>query len=253
MNNKNKTRFPKRTVTWMYMAIVVILLATLTNACNLMAIYGSGDIVTKNLDVHDFTRVNFSGEGNFMLSQGNEESVAVAADDNLIKHINYEVREGTLYIWHRENISPSQPIQVRVSVKNITGLELAGIVNAEVNKLDIERLKVDVSGLVKLKMQEIDADTLAVTLNGSSEFNSTGTGDVTKQEITLNGSNSYKAPKLQSQTVNISLNGSNDVTIWAVKTMKIAISGQGNVQYYGSPQINQSGSGNAELVSLGEQ
>jgi hypothetical protein len=253
MNSKNKTHSTQRIVTWMYMTATLILSAVLTNACNLLTIYGSGDIVTKNADVHDFNRVNFSGEGEFMLSQGDEETVAIATDGNLIKYINVEVREGTLYIWHRERISPSQPILIRVSVKNITGLELAGIVNAEVNKLDIERLKVDVSGLVKLKMQEIEADTLGVTLNGSSEFNVTGTGDVTKQEITLNGSNSYKAPKLQSQTTNISLNGSNDVTIWAVETMKIAISGQGNVQYYGSPQINQSGSGNAELVSLGEQ
>ena len=114
MNSKNKTNSQKRTVTWIYTAMVIILLASVTNACDLMTIYGSGDIVTKNVDVHDFSRVNFSGEGNFMLSQGDEETVAVATDGNLIKHINVEVREGTLYIWHREGISPSQPLQIRV-------------------------------------------------------------------------------------------------------------------------------------------
>lgn len=253
MNNKHKTHSSKRTVNWTYIAMIFILLASLTNACNLLTIYGSGDIVTKNVDMYDFNRVNFSGEGEFMLSQGDEETVAIATDSNLIKYINVEVREGTLYIWHRERISPSQPLLVRVSVKEITGLELAGIVNADVSELNTERLKVDISGLVTLKMKELEADTLDVTLNGSSEFELTGTGEVAKQEITLNGSNSYKTPKLQSQEANISLNGSNNTTIWAVETIKVIVNGNGSVQYYGSPQINQSGSGNAELVSLGNQ
>jgi len=250
---KNKTYAPKRAVKRMYMATVVILLALLANACNLVTVYGSGNISTKNVDVHDFNRVVFSGSGELMLSQGDEETVAVAADNNLIKHIYVEVRDETLYIWHRETISPSRPIQVRVTVKEITALELSGIVNAKSDPIIAEDLDIVASGLVTLKVKQLEAKTLTVNLNGSSEFELTDTGKVTKQEIILNGSNDYNVSKLESQDTTISLSGSNNATVWAVETMNVTISGNGSVQYYGSPQVSQIGSGNAKLINLGDQ
>jgi len=247
----SKTYLAKRTVTRMYMALIFILFASLTNACNLMTIYGSGNIFTKNVDVQNFNRVVFSGSGELTLSQGDEDTVAIAADDNLIKYIYVEVREGTLYIWHRETISPSQPLQVKVNVTEIAGLELSGIVNADVRDLHAENLNIVASGLVTLKMKELEAENFTVNLNGSSEFELTGTGKVTRQEITLNGSNNYDAPKLQSQNTTVSLSGSNNATVWAVDTMNVTMSGKGSVHYYGSPQITQLGSGNISIKSLG--
>lgn len=253
MNNKNNIHSPKRTAIRLYLATILILLASLTNACNLMTIYGSGNIVTKTVDLHDFNRVVFSGAGELTLSQADAETIAVAADDNLIEHIKVEVSEGTLYISHRETISPSKPIRIRVSVKEMTGLDLAGIISAEASELQAEGLKIDISGLTKLKVKSLEAEKLVVNLSGSSEFELTGTGKVGEQVITLNGSNDYKAPKLQSETTTIALSGSNEVTVWAVDLMKVTISGNGSVQYYGSPQINQSGSGNVKLFGLGSQ
>lgn len=252
MNREHKNQSPKRTVTRIYLAMIVILLASLTNACNLVTIYGSGNIVTKNVDIRDFDRVVFSGSGELMLSQEDEEMVAVAADDNLIKHIYIELREGTLYIWHRQPISPSRPILVRVSVKEITELGLSGIVNADVGELHAERLAVDLSGVITLNMKEFQAEKLVMNLSGTNKFELTGTGEVAEQEIIMSGTNNYNAPKLQSQTTSISISGSNDVTVWAVDSMTVTISGNGSVQYYGSPQINQSGSGNVELIGLGK-
>lgn len=252
MNRKHKNQSPERTVTRIYLAVIVILLASLTNACNLVTIYGSGNIATKNVDVENFNRVVFSGSGELILSQGDEEMVAVAADDNLIKHIYVEVREETLYIWHRETISPSHPILIRVNVKEITGLELSGIVNADVSELHTERLTVDLSGVTTLNMKEFQAEKLVMTLSGASKFELTGTGEVAEQEITMSGTNSYNAPKLQSQTTSISISGSNDVTVWAVDSMSVTIFGNGSVQYYGMPQISQSGTGNVELIGLGK-
>lgn len=251
MNSKSKTFSPKRTATRMYIAIIVILLASLTSSCDLMTIYGSGDIVTKTVDVHDFNRVVFSGSGELMLSQGDEEKVAVAADDNLIEHIKVEVREGTLYISHRETISPSQPILIWVSVRQITGLELAGIIEAEAKSISVKSLKVDLSGVTTLKMKELEAGNLVVKLSGSTEFELTGTGEVTDQDVTMSGTNTYNAPRLQSQIANISLSGSNDVTVWAVDTLNLTIAGDGRVQYHGSPQVFQTGSGKVSIEGLG--
>ncbi|MDX1378327.1 MAG: head GIN domain-containing protein [Anaerolineales bacterium] len=251
MNNKIKTLSPKRTAKRMYMAIIVILLASLTGACDLMKIYGSGDIVTETMDVQGFNRVVFSGAGELMLSQGDEEMVAVAADDNLIKHIKVEVRDGTLYISHRETISPSQPILIRVSVREIRGLELAGIIEAEANSIFAESLSVDISGVSTLRIKELEADELVVTLSGSTEFELTGTGVAAEQDIRMSGSNTYTAPKLQSQTTTLSLSGTNDATISVVRTLDVTVAGDGSVQYYGSPQVSQTGSGKVSIQGLG--
>jgi hypothetical protein len=231
--------------------LLPIMLVLVLNACAALPVYGSGDIITKSVEVYGFDRVDFNGTGKLLLTQGQEEALTITADDNLMKHINVEVRNGKLLIEHRESISPSQPIQIRLSVKDIVSLGIAGIVNAESEAILAERLEIHVSGLSTLKMSSLEARTLDVFLSGSTKFELTDAGQVTELEITSSGSNLFNAPKLQSHRADVSISGSGDAILWATDILNINIVGNGSVKYYGSPQVSQSGSGNVNISSLG--
>ena len=63
---------------------LTLLLPLLLSACGLITVHGSGNIVTDSRDVRNFNRVSFGGTSELLLTQSGEESLTVAADDNLI-------------------------------------------------------------------------------------------------------------------------------------------------------------------------
>jgi len=233
---------------------LILLLPLLLNACGILTVRGSGNVLTESRDVHDFDRVVISLTSELLLTQGEQESLAITADDNLLRYIESEVRDRTLYISplrNNEEISPSQPIQLKLSVKEIVALDLSGIVSAKAGNIVTAGLDIDVSGLSTLQMGSLETQKLTVYLNGSTKVELTGPGEVVEQKVVLSGSNIYFAPELRSQLVNINASGPNDATVWATDFLNIETSGIGNVDYYGSPQVTQSGSGNIRIKSLG--
>ena len=68
-------------------------------------IKGSGDAVTEERDVGSFKRIESSGSADIFVTIGDELSVKVTLDDNLIDLIETKVRGKTLKIDSRENYS----------------------------------------------------------------------------------------------------------------------------------------------------
>jgi len=233
------------------LVFLILFLPLLLNACGILTVRGSGNLLTESRDVHDFDRVVISGTSKLLLTQGEQEALAITADDNLMRYIESEVRDGTLYLRNKEGISPSQPIQLELSVKKFVALDISGIVSAETGDIVTEKLDIDLNGLSTLQMGSLETQQLSVHLNGSTKVELSGPGEVVEQKILLNGSNTYYAPELRSQSVDISASGPNDATVWATDFLNIETSGIGNVDYYGSPQVTQSGSGNISINSLG--
>jgi len=236
--------------TKLHICLSIFLLRSLS-ACGILTVHGSGNIVTETRDVHDFDRVVFSGTGELWLTQGDGESLAVQADDNLMGYLESEVRHGILYIGDKGTISPSQPIRFELGVKEIVGLNIAGIASAETGELSTGRLEINVSGTSTLSIEALEAQELTITLNGPAEVELTEAGDVAEQEIVISGPGNYHAPGLRSQRVNLTINGPGSATVWATDFLSVSVSGIGNVDYYGNPQVTQTGSGNMSLKSLG--
>lgn len=66
---------------------------------------GSGNIVIENRQERGFTGVNVGGPFHVSVQQGPDFKVRVEADDNIIKDIRTEVRNGKLKVYFEENIN----------------------------------------------------------------------------------------------------------------------------------------------------
>ena len=62
------------------------------------AVRGSGDIVTEVREVSDFSEVHLEGSGDVVVEMGENESLTVEADDNLLELITTSVRGSRLVI-----------------------------------------------------------------------------------------------------------------------------------------------------------
>jgi hypothetical protein len=225
----------------------------LITACGLGTIQGSGDVITESRDVSGFDSVSLTGIGRVIITQGEAESLTIETDDNLMKYITSEVRDGTLELDFTENVrfDPIPSIVFRVSAKNLSAIDSVGTGTIEMGKLTTDQLEISTSGTGSIIIDELTATDLVAAAEGTGEIKLAG--NVETQEITQVGTGNYDASDLESQTAAVRITGTGSVMIWVLDSLDVGINGVGEVSYFGSPNVTQSITGNGSLTSLGDK
>jgi hypothetical protein len=277
---------------------VVALLAIaafLLSACRLGAakiIRGSGDLITESGDVSDFDRVSLTCSGDVVITQGEEESLTIETDDNIIEYVMVEVRSGTLELSIKKgvNISPTR-FRFTLSVKDLDELSVSGSGDVTADSLITDRLAVKVSGSGDVRVDSLAVDRMHVQSFGSGDVRidaltadivdlqiygsggawidalATGSvdveifgsgdvelsGEVDQQDIGISGSGDYRGGDLRGEMAEVTINGSGDVTVWVTESLDARSNGSGTLNYYGDPQTSFSRSSSGEILSLGDR
>jgi hypothetical protein len=236
--------------------IAVFSLMVVTSACGVIPgrrINGSGTIITEEREVSGFDRVLLSGFGDVTIEQGDEESLTVRTDDNIMPYVRTEVKNDTLIMdlddkgWNR-SYDPSDGIKFNLVVKDLNRIDVSGAGSMTAGRLETEKLFIDLSGAGSLEIQSLVADELIVRQSGAGTVIISG-GQVQGQELNQSGVGSFHAADLESETAIVEISGAGTATLWATESLDIDISGLGNVIYYGNPRISQNVSGLGKVVS----
>lgn len=238
------------------LVIPLILLGLFMSACGLSVNVdfdqGSGVVITQTRQVSDFNRVSLNGIGDLTLVQGDRESLQIEAEDNVIKNITTEVRDGTLYIgFERKTILPTKPVKFFLTMRDIKDLETKGVSNIKAESVQTDQLHVGISGTGNIDIEDLSANSLEISISGAGNFN-TG-GQVDRQEINLSGAGNFNGEDLQSKTARVTITGLGKVTLWVTENLDVTISGTGGVDYYGEPQVSQQISGLGKVNHLGSK
>jgi hypothetical protein len=231
------------------LAVTVLLLS----ACSVTAARGSGNVVTEERQVSDFEGVALSGAGQVIITQGDEESLTIETDDNLMRYIESEVRNGTLELGFARNTIPipSRSIIYRVGVIDLTGLDSSGAGSFEIDELEADRLRVTLSGAGDIGIDSLSASDLAVTFSGAGNVDLAG--QVETQEVDMSGFGNYDASDLKSQKASVRISGAGNAVVWVLDSLDVTISGAGNVEYFGSPTVTKETSGAGRVTSRGDK
>jgi hypothetical protein len=221
----------------MWLTLIVLITASL--ACTvpsipsgIRTIKGSGNVVTEDRDVSGFDSVALLGFGRVIITQGDEESLTVETDDNLMQYIETQVRGGTLELGFTDDdllLNPSDSIIFRLSLIDLTALDSSGAGKFEIDELETDRLEITLSGAGDITIDSLSATDLVVTVNGAGNID------------------------LESQTATVRVPGAGSVTVWVHDTLDVTISGAGGVEYYGSPHVTQDISGVGSVTSRGDK
>jgi hypothetical protein len=205
-------------------AIVAVLLVL--TGCSVVS--GSGQVASETRQVSGFTGIELSGIGEVTLVQGDAESLTIEADDNVLPVLTSEVENSVLHLGTkpRTTVQTRNPIRYRVTLKDLTSIELSGSGSVSGANLQVNALRADISG--------------------SGTIDLAGTAD--QQEVNVSGSGRYEAAELPSRSVTIEISGSGNATVAASAELRVDISGSGTVTYSGDPTIDQSISGSGRLV-----
>lgn len=232
--------------------LIVCLAVAPLSGCTL----GSRRMVRREVPVAGFDRVVFESIGELNITQGSEESLAIRAESNVQRRIDAEVRGSTLTIGFRRGllglgVVPTRGIQYDLTVRELEGLELAGVGAIHIAALETERLDIGVHGAGQVVVRSLAAERLEVdhTGVGSCEVS----GRAARQRVELTGAGSYDAADLRSEDADVHVSGVGKATVWAQETLDVEISGAGSVSYYGAPELEQRISGVGDVRSMGRR
>jgi len=229
-----------------------LLVAGCLNLSSWSGVKGSGNIVSEVRPVSDFDRVLLSGSGHLSISQGDQESLTIEADDNLLPLIQSRVADRALHLGPEHgSLAPTKTIRYRLQLKNLKELDLSGSLEAEAESIKTGRLVLRISGSGKIRVPKLETAELDVGVSGSGDIELGGKAD--RQQISISGSGNYRAGDCASQNTTVDVSGSGDATVWARLTLDAHVSGSGDISYYGSPRINSHVSGSGGIHQAGDK
>jgi hypothetical protein len=218
-------------------------------------------VATEERAVSGFDRVRMQDFGILDIIQGQQESLTVEADLDVLEKVQTEVRDGELVLrvggdW-LDRIGTAlasgfrdQYLRYHLTVKSLQALLITGAGRVTVGHLTSGQFVVRLSGAGDVTLKSLIADRLEGELTGAGRL--AIAGKVEEQQLTLSGAGKYAAQNLESQRAKVTMSGAGSATVWAVQELDVTMSGVGLVEYYGNPEVRETASGLGSVKHLGE-
>lgn len=208
---------------------------------------GSGKVINETVKVSGFDQVALDGMGTLIITQGNNESLIIEAEDNVISHIKTSVNNNKLQISY-DNIStptPTKPVIFHLSVKNLNSIDVSGAAKLNAANLKAGKMNIFVNGAAEGNLTNLKLNNLILTISGAGKLNASGNAD--SQAITINGAGEYSAPSLNTRNTTVTINGAGKTTVKVSDILNAIINGGGEVVYFGNPKVTQQINGMGQI------
>ncbi len=214
-------------------------------------IEGSGNAVTKEMNVTDFTAVEVSSIFRVEITRGDTFRTAITADDNLFPYIKVDKQGSTLRLsLESKNKSIStktlkaaitMPALERVSGSGATQLTFKGFKAGK-------DFKAKITGASKL-FGEIEAGKLDLEATGAAQVTLKGTAR--SAHIRAAGASSLSLDSLTVDHADFTLTGASSATINVKTKLDYTLSGASRLFYQGDPAIARHKVSGASRASKG--
>ena len=229
------------------LASLLFLFALLGSCHNFMGkrVHGNGNIRTEDRSVSSFKNVKVSGATNVYVSQGDQPSVKVEGDENLLQYIEVHQEGNEVIIRDKPgfNLEPTKDMKIYVTAPVYNRIDASGAcgIFGQTKISNSEDLEMHVSGAGDINM-EVDAPRLAAKVSGSGTINLKGqTKDV---ELTLTGAGDAHCYDLLAENTKVDITGAGSAQVFASVRLDARVSGAGSVDYKGNAtEVNQHVSG----------
>jgi len=227
--------------------IVSIVLATLMLSCNLginlgPGVSGNGNVVTDERSINEsFNEIEVSRGLDVYLTQGDQNSIEVEADENLQEIIVTEVRNNVLEIYADENIRHSQSKKVYVTFKAVERISSSsGSDVYSTNTIKSEFLELSTSSGSDM---ELSIDTEKVSCDSSSGSDLKLSGKTNTLHAEASSGSDIKAGELTAVSSRVKASSGADITVNTSEELIAKASSGGDIKYFGNPEKVQKSDG----------
>jgi hypothetical protein len=207
--------------------LTIFVLATLALAgagCHYLGIRGNGHITTDQRPVTEFAEIQADGMFDIVWSSG-PPSLSITTDENLLSYVENEIHDNRLHLHVRERVLPTHGLKVAVSSPTRTGSRLTGASDLTALALSGDSYAVETTGAADIKLD----------------------GSINHLLADMTGASDLKAKSLQTRTAEISTTGAASAEVSVSESLKVTITGAGEVVYHGDPAVTKHVTGAGEV------
>lgn len=209
---------------------------------------GNGDRRSEFRAATGFDQIASSGDFRVIVKPGEDYSVEVSAESNLLSFIETEVSGTTLKIRTRgiHSLAENTPVEIYITTPVLAGLSLSGGGMIKTGRFLSGDFKVALSGSGDIEA-EVNADHVKANVSGSGTI--LLAGDTRDSEMVVSGSGKIKAYNLLHKNCDAVISGSGNMFVSASETITARIAGSGTVFYIGDPVVHTSIYGSGGVVN----
>lgn len=207
-------------------SVVGLIFSTGCRIGNLTEVKGSGVAKTETRNVKGFNKVDASGAVNLEIAAGKDFGLSIETDDNLLQYIKTEVNGDTLKIYSEGRISPTNKLNVKLSMPEMVNLELSGASDANVSNAKSDLVILKASGASKIKID----------------------GEAIKLKADASGASKIDGQTFKAEDADVDASGASSAIVLATEEVDLKASGASNIYYVGEPKrIKQNASGASSI------
>ena len=191
--------------------------------------------------ITEFDSIELKGVGDLHVERGEQETLRIEGDDEVIRQIITEVAHRRLVIrfdtWTALRMwGTSQKVAFYITVKDLNHVTISGSGTLHLAHFETEALELSLAGAGSI-VADVDVSTLQAGVAGSGDF--TVTGSAREVDIRITGAGSFRGLGLKGQDVRVSIGGAGKASVRAEETLDVQIGGAGSVEYLGTPALTQ--------------
>jgi hypothetical protein len=202
-------------------------------------IEGSGNVITKEVNVQSFDQLDVSGLFSVLLFQGSKEEVKIEAEDNFQSLFEIKNEGSKLFISMKKdvNIRTKKTMKVYITFKKLKSMDLKTVGNVTSDQnLSFDDLKIDNKSVgsvdLKLTIQNLNIDNKSV---GNVKLSGKADNVVIKNKSV----GSIQAAGFVVQKMDIDNTGIGSAEVNAEKELKVKDSFLGKVNNKGAATIRR--------------
>ncbi len=257
----------RKTILLTSIFIAFIFITSCEDCCWFGCIEGNGVIISEQRIVGSFNRIETNGDFDVYVYQGDESSVEIETDKNLMDYIVTNVSRNTLIIEtkHSKCLQSSRPIVITVVTPYLNGIELNGSGNIWTDTMVADNFNLELDGSGKIDCEYIEASVLKADVDGSGTIKANGvfnetdiriegsgeiflTGESNDADYEISGSGRINAKEMSTVSCYVNISGSGTVFSYVMESLNVRISGSGTVYYYGDPDVTTHITGSGKVI-----
>lgn len=210
-------------------------------------IHGSGNYVTRTMQIDGFHSIIVETFGNVELRQSENFEVSYTIDDNITKYVDiYKSGDNLIIDLDHDYDFQDYRYKILISMPDVRRLTTnsAGSINSE-DKIVSDELYLTANSAGNLTL-EIDVDKLHTNINSAGNIHLAGFAD--EHRSTLQSAGNLSAFGLETNKTYITVSSAGNARVLVNDYLDVNLSSVGSLYYKGHPQIHYNVSSMGNLI-----
>jgi hypothetical protein len=239
-----------KTLKILFLLAVIALGSTACRKGSIWGVRGKGPNITRTKDISGFSFIKLNCDADIVYTQDNAYFVEITGQENILNILETKVTDSQLKIDFLREVRSHNGLTINIHTPVMTGMSIDGSGNFTAQgTVTADNIGLYINGSGNITLPALNSNNIDCKIAGSGDVNLKG-GTGKSASYNISGSGNIYAIDMPCQDASIRVSGSGNVSVNAANSLKIVVSGSGDVRYKGNPIIDSQIGGSGKLIHV---